>query len=140
MKILPWSSQYETPRGSPGKRVWALKDWCWALQIHKDIAQTAEKNPSSGTFLPIIIFLKCSYMYIHLGLMWSSMFHCELGVSLTYGLHVTSTCSHPLLKSKMQFKKCLSVISYAQLTRSVFTIQRCNSRINYHSMMHHWKN
>lgn len=38
--------------------------------------------------------------FIHLGLMWSSMFHWELGVSFRYGLQVTSTCSQPLQKNK----------------------------------------
>lgn len=37
---------------------------------------------------------------LHLGLMWSSKFQRELGVSFRYGVQVTSTCSQPLRNSR----------------------------------------
>lgn len=37
---------------------------------------------------------------LHLGLIWSSKFQRELGVSFKYGVQVTSNCSQPLRNSK----------------------------------------
>lgn len=75
----------------------------WGFSTDKLMLGTARKHKRKfSLFLDI---MKCrqerkNIFHLHLGLIWSSMFHWELGVSFKYGLQVTSTCSQPLNRNK----------------------------------------
>lgn len=57
---------------------------------------------------------------VHLGLIWSSKFQRELGVSFRYGVQVTSTCSQPLRNSR-------TASHHFTINHSIFPVHICFS-------------
>lgn len=74
----------------------------WGFSTDKLMLGTARKHKSRCYLMCDIIKFRYKHenartqFIVRLGLMWSSIFHWELGVSFRYGLQVTSTCSQPL--------------------------------------------